>query len=121
MPIPRANPTVEPAKTFDEWYLTRLEIYPDPNGAWRVAAEFSSARDTGAPLLGGDGLPQLTADGQPRNRYELHPTEMRSHVVSDLTELARLKAAAGDARYLQAAGLVLQVVAEAAKAAGAID
>lgn len=121
MPIQRTNPTIEPERVYDEWFLSRLEVYPDPNAAWRVACGFRSMRDTGEPLLDADGNPLLDPNGGPRTMLELHPTEARSHIVPDLIELARMKAAAGDPRYVQAIGLILNIVAESARSARDID
>lgn len=121
MPVQNTAPITVPAVTFDEWYMTRFEVYPDPAGPWRCSIEFVAARDTGEPLLDPDGESALSGDGSPRTTYDLHRAEQRRVEVPDLNQLARDKAAAGDIRYLQALGLVLQLAAEHAKETGAID
>lgn len=121
MPIQRSNPTIEPERVYDQWFLSRLEVYPDPNAVWRVSTEFRSMRDSGQPLLDENGTQQLDPTGEPRTILELHPSEKAVHIVPDLVELARTKAAAGDPRYVQAIGLILEIVAESARAAGDID
>jgi hypothetical protein len=121
MPIQRSKPHVEPEKVFDEWYMTRFEVYPDAQGPWRCEIEFVAAHDTGEPLLDADGNPKLAGDGTPRTRYELLRNDSRRVVVDDLNAVALAKAAAGDLRLLQALGLTLQLAAEHALETGAID
>jgi hypothetical protein len=120
VPITRTSPTTIPAVTYDEWYLTRFEVYPDPAGPWRASIEFVAARDTGETLLDGDE-PALSGDGSPRTIYELHRPETRNIAIPDLNQLARDKAAAGDPRFLQALSLVLTLAAEHGQETGAID
>jgi hypothetical protein len=121
MPITRTSPTTIPAVTYDEWYMTRFEVYPDPTGPWRASIEFVAARDTGETLLEDDGEPSLSGDGSERTIYELFRDESRRIEIADLNQLARDKAAAGDSRFLQALGLVLTLAAEHGQETGAID
>jgi hypothetical protein len=121
VPITRTSPTTVPAVTYDEWYMTRFEVYPDPSGPWRASIEFVAARDTDEALLEDDGQPALSGDGSERTIYELHRSEARTIAIPDLNQLARDKAAAGDSRFLEALGLVLTLAAEHGQETGAID